>query len=61
MSVHGNEPDFNARPKPHCYTRASTKAAPQPRVDIYSSAIVLTLTIITGVAVFVLTYRGWVF
>lgn len=46
------------RPAPRCYRRPSTITRIQSRAQIDVSIVLMALTLITAVAVFLLTYRG---
>jgi hypothetical protein len=54
--------DTFRRPAPKCYSRAGiSKAVSESRIDRESNAILIGLSVITGIAAFVVVYARWSF
>jgi len=53
-------PYARMHPVPRVYTRrAAARAIHQPQADTHGSAALLALSVLTGVAAFLLVYSGW--
>jgi hypothetical protein len=49
------------RPAPRCYTRPATQAAAASAAEGAASTTLAVLSALTGIAVFVATYAGWLY
>ena len=62
MPIDSYIPDDRPRPAPRCYTqRATSKAISETPGDADSNAVVITLSMITCVAAFLVVYGSWSF